>query len=99
MVDFHQHRVGRPALNAHGQAFGIGDKKIVADQLATIPKGLGQKFPPVPIILITAIFDADNRVIFNQGGQIGDILCRAERFAFALHLIGAIFAIFARGAI
>ena len=95
----HQHGSCRPAFNAHGQTFGIGHKQIVADQLATIAKGLGQEFPTVPIILITSIFNADDWVVFNQGSQIGDIFCGAERLAFALQFIDAIFALFARSAI
>ena len=77
LIDFDQHRIGAALGNAAGQTLGVGDKKIIPDQLHFIAELAGEHGPAFPVIFAHAIFDRQDRVIAAKVGQISHVLFRA----------------------
>src|SRR5699024_345057 len=55
LVNLNKDGVSNALLNAPRQTFGIGNKKIIPYQLYTIPNGIGQLLPAVPVVFIQCI--------------------------------------------
>src|SRR5690554_1468459 len=83
LVDLDENGVGDALVNAAPKALGIGDKEVVAHKLNRVAKHLGQRAPALPVILIQAVFDADNRVLLDQLNIEGDELRGAKFATFA----------------
>ena len=44
------------------QALGVGDEEVVADELDAVADALGQRLPAVPVLLVHAVLDREDRV-------------------------------------
>ena len=56
-----------PASMPAAQALGVGDEEVVADQLARAsPRRLGEQLPAVPVLLVHAVLDRDDRVAASR---------------------------------
>ena len=65
LVYLDEDRVGSPHLDALFQELHVGDKEIVAYQLATVAYGSSQLHPVVPIVLVKTILDRVDRIFCN----------------------------------
>ena len=68
LVQFNEDGIGAGFVNPHLEAGRVCDKEIIAHQLAFMSEGIGQLFPPVPIVLIQSVFDGDNRILIDPIG-------------------------------
>jgi len=59
LVDLDEDRIGAAHFDALGQALGVGDKKVVANELALAADFLSNGSPAVPIVFGEAVLDAD----------------------------------------
>ena len=79
LVDLDQDRVGDALVDAFLQDLGVGDEQVVADQLHLLAQAVGQVLPAVPVALVHAVFDADDRVLVAPGRPA----CRSTRPALS----------------
>lgn len=94
LVDLDQNGVGHLQLNTFGQAFGVGDKEVVPDQLHLLAKALGQHLPAFPILFRHTVLDGDDGIVVDQ------VLPESHHLFTALHHVGlpeVILAFFALG--
>ena len=99
LIDLHEDGVGGALLDAHAQAFRVGDEQIVADQLHLAAELVGQRLPAGPVILGHAVLDGDDRPFRGQRGEVVDHAAGIEGLALAFQLVDAIVVEFGRGAI
>ena len=66
LVRFDQDRVGDTLVNALREEVGVGHKQIIAYELHLVPKSVGQQFPAVPVALVHAVFDRQDRILARQ---------------------------------
>ena len=99
LVELDQDRVTDGLLNTTGKNFSVGDKQIVTDQLNSIAKALGQRFPSVPITFVHAVFDGNNRESVTQPCEVFAESVRIESLAFTGQVILAVFVEFTAGAV
>ena len=90
LVHLDQDRVGQPLADPIGKSLGVGHEKIIADELAAIPQGFGQRRPAFEVVLGTAILDRQDRVLLGQIGEIGDHPCLVEGLALPFQMIFAV---------
>jgi hypothetical protein len=62
LVQFDQNRVSHVRLDTVAQDFGIGDEQIVANELNTFAKRIGQRFPACPVRFVHTVFDRQNGI-------------------------------------
>ena len=79
-----------PAVDAAGQALGVGDEQVVADQLHPVAEGVGEGLPAVPVLLGHAVLDRHDRVAVDQVGVVADHLGRRQRAVLAGQHVGAV---------
>ena len=53
-------------MDAFGQAFGIGDEKVIAHQLYLFAQCIGEFLPAVPVFFSQAVFDRNDRILIDQ---------------------------------
>ena len=85
LVDLDQQSVGHALLDTLFQDGGIGHEQVVADQLHAVADGVGQQLPPLPVALIQAILNGDDRILAAERGKQID---HAGRIQFAVALAG-----------
>ena len=79
LVDLDQQGVGGAELDALGEALGVGDEEVVADDLDLVADLLGEVLPVVPLVLGERVLDGDDRevgdellvVLDHRGGVLG----------------------------
>src|SRR5512133_2996803 len=69
LVDLDQDRVGNALVDAFLENFGVGDKQVVTHDLHLFAQTVGQNLPAVPVVFGHAVFDADDGVFVDPGGQ------------------------------
>ena len=79
-----------PSLDPAAQALGVGDEEVVADELDPLAEPLGQQLPAVPVLLVHAVLDRDDRVAGAGVLPVGGHLLRGERAALVLEHVGAV---------
>ncbi len=57
-------------VDAALEDLGVGDEQVVAHQLDLVTELLGEGFPAVPVGLVHAVLDGDDRVTVAQLGQV-----------------------------
>ena len=57
MVDFDENGVGRAHLDTFFEELGVGDKQVVADELAFVADLLREFDPAFPVFFRQAVFD------------------------------------------
>ena len=72
------------------QALGVGDEQIVADQLHRAPQALGERLPAVPVLLVHAVLDRDDRIARGEVRPVVGQLLRAQRAALVLEHVAAL---------
>ncbi len=78
LVDLDQDAVGAALGDALRQALGVGDEEVVADDLDLVAQGLGDRGVAGPVVLVERVFDRDDRVLVDPGGEEVDHLLAAE---------------------
>src|SRR6218665_99681 len=93
LVDLDQDRVGDALVYALLEEPGVGHEQVVAHQLHLVAQALAQLLPAVLVAFVHAVFDADDGVFVNPGGQHVDPLGGAElQAAFAVQHVQAVLA-------
>ena len=78
------------AVDAARQDFGVGNKQVIADQLYLVADRSRQFGPAVPVALVHAILNRDDRVAVHQLGQeIAETVC-VELASFRLEHVLAV---------
>ena len=90
LVDLDQQRIGEAILDALPQPRRVGDEQIVAHQLHTAAKLIGEDLPAVHIVFAHPVLDGEDRIIGAQAGPVIAHLRRRQRQAFAVQVIGTI---------
>src|SRR5262249_31240395 len=68
---------GRLALDTLLEALLVGDEEVVADELHLLADLVGDELPAVPVVLVEAVFDADDRVLRGElGVHVGELGAR-----------------------
>ena len=67
-------RVGGALRDAAGEALGVGDEEVVADELHLGAEALGHRVPALPVVLVERVLDGDQRVVRDQVGVVVDHL-------------------------
>ena len=86
LIELDENRVGNAFLDAAGEAFGVGDEEVVADELNFLlgrfcADRIGERFPSGPIVFGHAVFDGDDGIFFNPVGPVsGHLLGRLFGF-------------------
>ncbi len=62
-----------------GQALGVGDEEVVADDLDLVAQRLGDRRVAVPVVLVERVLDRDDRVLVDPGGEQVDHLAGWRR--------------------
>ena len=99
LVNLNQNRVGYAFFNTHCQAFRVGNEQIVADQLNFVADGVGQHLPAFPVIFGHTVFNGENRETVAEVFIKFNHLSVGVRFAFAFHLVFAVFIKFGRSGV
>ena len=99
LVDLNQDGIGDPFLNPVGQTFGVGDEKIVANQLNLLAEFLCQHLPAVPIVFRHAVFNRQDWVFRNQIGEIFGIASGIQRLALAFQNVLSVLEVLRGGTI
>ena len=84
LVDLDQDGVGEAVLDALGQALGVGDEEIVADELDLLAELVGDRLPAGHVVLGHAVLDRDDRVALHELGVVVDHAAGIERLASRL---------------
>jgi hypothetical protein len=90
LVDLDQDRVADSELDAAAEALGIGDEEIVADQLQALAELFGEQLPAVPVLLVHAVLDREDRVARAGILPVARHLLGRERAALVLEHVGAV---------
>ncbi len=72
LVHFEQERVGGACAHRPPDALGVGAEQVVAEDQGAAGQALLELRPMAPIVFGQAVFQADDRVAFDQVGQEGD---------------------------
>ena len=99
LVDLDQDRIGQTVPDTLREPRNVGDKQIVADQLALVADQVGNDFPALEIVLGHAILDRDDGIGLDQVTEIVGLLLWRARLALAGIDIGAVFEELTRGRI
>ena len=78
LVHLDKDGVGHLAFDTHLQTFHVGNKQVVAHQLAAVADGVGKEFPAVPVVFGHTVLDADDGVAGNPVFPEIDHLCGSE---------------------
>ena len=81
LVDLHKDAVGNALGNATAKPLGIGDEKVVANELNLFTDLFTDQLPALPVILRAAIFDRHDRVLSRQICQKVNHASRVEGLA------------------
>ena len=65
LVYFYQDGVGATLFDAHCQEIHVGDKQVVAHQLATIADAVGQFLPAFPVVFTHTVFDGVDGIFID----------------------------------
>ncbi len=68
LVHLDQNRIGDAFVDAHLQAFRVGDEQIVSHQLDLLAQGIGHRLPSVPIVLGHTVFNRDDGILLHPVG-------------------------------
>src|SRR5215216_1563779 len=66
LVDLYEDGVSDALADATGEYLRVGNKKVVADELDSVPEPLRDHGPPFPIILGEAVLYAQDRILVAQ---------------------------------
>ena len=66
LVQLDEDGVAAAQANALGQALGVGDKQVVANQLHLAAQLLGHVLPAFPVLLVEAVLDGVDRIFLDQ---------------------------------
>mmetsp|Transcript_81542 Transcript_81542/g.226847 ORF Transcript_81542/g.226847 Transcript_81542/m.226847 type:complete len:508 (+) Transcript_81542:825-2348(+) len=100
LVDLDQDRVGDALVDAFLQDLGVGDEEVVTHQLHLAAQHLGDVLPAVPVAFGHAVFDRDDGVFVDPGGQHAGPFLRAQLdAAFAFEHVFAVLVELAGGAV
>ena len=94
LIDFDEDGVGSAGFDAARQAFGIGDKKVVADDLNLVSEFFSHQFPSVPVILGQAVLDRNDWIFIYQLNVEVHHFGRGFHNAFTFQVIFAVFEYF-----
>src|SRR5579863_3350044 len=90
LIDLDQDRVGTAVLDAVGQPLHIGDKQVIAHQLAFGADQIGQFLPAFHVVFGHAVLDGDDGITRGEIGQIFRLFgARAGLFLAAID-VGAV---------
>src|SRR5438477_477781 len=82
-----------PALAAEDappRELGVGAELFLdAQQLVVLREAVGERLPAVPVVLVHAVLDRDDRVALGRAGPVVGQLGGAERAALVLEDVGA----------
>ena len=62
LVDLDQDRIGDARLDPTTQALGVGDEHVVAHELQARAQALGERTPALPVLLVDAVLERDDRI-------------------------------------
>ncbi len=99
LVELDQNRIGNLPLNSLRQDGGVGDEKVITDQLDTIAEAPGQAFPAIPIAFVHAILDRENGILLNEIGKVSSESICVVFLPFAAQKIATVSVEFRSGAI
>src|SRR3954463_4427555 len=99
LVDLDQDRVGPSGLDAFGEALDVGDKEIVADELALLADEVGQLLPAVHVVFRHAVLDGDDRIARDEISKVLGLLGDRAGLALALIYVLAVLEELGRGAV
>src|SRR3954471_15766413 len=99
LVDLDQDRVGPSRLDAVRQALDVGDKEIVADELALLADEIGELLPAVHVVFRHAVLDRDDRIARDQVCKIFGLLGDRAGLALAFIDVFAVLEELGRGAV
>src|SRR5690606_10115865 len=90
LVHLDQDRVGDAALDPAPQALRVGDEQVIADQLTAGADALREQLPALPVLLVHAVLDRDDREPVAGGLPVGGHLLGRERAPLVLEYVGAV---------
>src|SRR5690606_24469202 len=90
LVDLDQDRVAHAAFDAVAEDARVGHEQVVADQLDPVAQALGQQLPAVPVALVHAVLDGDDRVLRGPIGEEVDELLAGQALALAGEVVLAV---------
>ena len=85
------------AVDAALQPLGVRDEEVVADELDRVADPVGQRLPAVPVLLVHAVLDREDRVAAGEVGPVAGHLVGRERAALVLEDVAAALEDLARG--
>src|SRR3954451_24786007 len=90
LVDLDQDRVGEAAGDAIGEPRHVGDKEVVADELAFLSDQIGDGFPAFEVVFGHPVLNGDDRVAAHQVGEVFRLLLAGAGFSFTLIGVAAV---------
>ena len=78
LIHLDQNRVGSTHLDALLQELHVGDKQVVAHELAAAADPLGQLYPVGPVVLIETVLNGVDRILCYQRFKVGNLLLAGE---------------------
>ena len=94
LVQLDEDRVAAAQANALGQALGVRDEQVVADQLDLAAQLLRHVLPALPVFLVEAVLDGVDGILLDQLLPVLDQLLTGKDLAALGQLILALFAAF-----
>ena len=73
--------VGTAHFNTFAQEFHVGNKEVVAHQLAAMTDALGQLFPAFPVVLAHTVLNGVDGILVDKFLQVGNLLVHAQLLA------------------
>ena len=92
LVQLDEDRVAAAQANALGQTLGVRDEQVVADQLDLAAQLLRHVLPALPVLLVEAVLDGVDGILFDQLLPVLDQLLTGKDLAALGQLILALFA-------
>ena len=92
LVQLDEDRVAAAQANALGQALGVRDEQVVADQLDLAAQLLRHVLPALPVLLVEAVLDGVDGILLDQLLPVLDQLLTGKDLAALGQLILALFA-------
>ena len=96
LVGFDEHRIARPQTGALFDARGMGDKKIIANDLQAVPQSLGHGAHAFDVILCKTVLHRNDRVVVGPPGVQVQQLIAVEAPVFAAPVVNPVVVVLGR---
>src|SRR4051812_3841537 len=90
LVDLHEYRVGHAQLDAAREPFRARNEEVIPHDLDSVAQALGELLPAVPVLLVHAVLDGEDRIARAHLVPVGSQLGGGQLAALMLEAVDAV---------